>query len=333
MAIKRKGPSSFWRHRPVLVTGGAGFIGYALATKLAAIGARVFVLDIKSSLPPFAVAKKDMRKKITYIRGSVTSKKTVTRILRLKRIQTIFHLAAESIVHRAHKDPQVALETNIKGTWVLLESAREVGVSEILVASSDKAYGSHDKLPYQEHAALQGLHPYDCSKSCADLIAQMYAHAFEVPVGVVRSGNVYGPGDTNWSRLISDAFRSIARGATLNIRSDGTYKRDYVYVDDAVDAYMTLATRLVKDQLHGEAFNFGNNRPLRVTDVLKEIIRVAPKLKYKILNTAHSEIKHQYLDSTKARRLLSWRAHTTIREGLQKTGAWYAEYLSHSRKA
>ena len=185
MALKR--PARFWVRRRVLVTGGAGFIGYALATKLAEVGARVFVLDIKSSLPPFALAKKDMRKKITYIRGSVTSKKMVTRILRQKRIQTIFHLAAESIVHRAHTDPHVALETNIKGTWVLLESAREVGVSEILVASSDKAYGSHDKLPYQEHAALQGLHPYDCSKSCADLIAQMYAHAFQLPVGVVRS--------------------------------------------------------------------------------------------------------------------------------------------------
>ncbi|MDP3645530.1 MAG: SDR family NAD(P)-dependent oxidoreductase [bacterium] len=322
-----KSEFTFWKGRNVLVTGGAGFIGYALATKLAAWGARVCVLDIKPSLPTHAISPHGMRKKITYIRGSVTSKKTVTGILRKKRVQTIFHLAAESIVGRAQRDPHICLEANIKGTWVLLECARAVGVSEILVASSDKAYGSHDELPYQEHAALKGLHPYDCSKSCADLIAQMYAHTFMLPVGIVRSGNVYGSGDTNWSRLIPDAFRSASRGTTLDIRSDGTFKRDYVYIDDAVDAYMTLATRVVKDRLHGEAFNFGNNKPLRVTDVLKELSRVAPKLKYEILNTAKKEIQHQYLDSSKARRLLSWRARTSFREGLQKAAAWYTAYF------
>ena len=271
-----------------------------------------------------------MRKKITYIRGNVVSKKIVTRVLKQKRIQTIFHLAAESIVDRAHGDPHAALETNIKGTWTLLECARQLGVSEILVASSDKAYGSHDKLPYQEHAPLKGLHPYDCSKSCADLIAQMYAHAFTLPVAIVRSGNVYGPGDTNWSRLVPDAFRSVSRGTTLNIRSDGTYKRDYVYIDDAVSAYITLAERIAKFKLHGEAFNFGNDRPLRVMDALAHIRRVAPGLKHRISNTARSEIRDQYLDSRKARRVLMWRPRTSIREGFRKAGEWYAAYFSNT---
>jgi CDP-glucose 4,6-dehydratase len=239
MAVK--GTSKFWKGRRVLVTGGAGFIGYALATKLAEDGARVCVLDIKSSLPAHAVTARDMRKKITFVRGSVTSKKTVVSVLKRYKIQTIFDLAAEAIVDRAHADPSTALETNIKGTWVLFEAARALGVSEIVKASSDKAYGSHDKLPYKEDAALKGVHPYDCSKSCADLIAQMYAHTFAMPVVIARCGNVYGPGDTNWSRLIPDAFRSAASGATLEIRSDGTFKRDYVYVWDAVNAYMTLA--------------------------------------------------------------------------------------------
>ena len=319
----------FWKGRKVLVTGGAGFIGYALATKLAAAGARVFVLDIKKSLPPFPLGDTDVRKKITYIRGDVTSNVTVGKVLEQKRIKTVFHLAAEAIVERAHKNTVCALETNVLGTWTVLESARYTRhLGEVIVASSDKAYGSHDKLPYQEHASLKGLHPYDCSKSCADLVAQMYGKTHALPVAVVRCGNVYGPGDTNWSRLIPDAFRCIATGSTLKIRSDGTFKRDYVYIDDAVSAYMTLAEHVVKNRLSGEAFNFGNNKPLRVIDVLRDISRVAPQLKFKILNTAHSEIKHQYLDSSKAHRVLSWRARVGIREGLNKPCEWYAEYFS-----
>ena len=325
MALTRT--KRFWKRRRVLVTGGAGFIGYALATRLAAAGAAVYVLDIKPSLPDFEL-EKGARKKITYIRGSVTSKKTLDRILRQKRIQTVFHLAAEAIVKRAQQNPVHAFEVNARGTWVLLESARHArSVREIVVASSDKAYGSHDKLPYRESAALQGLNPYDCSKSCTDLVAQMYAHAFRMRVAVLRCGNVYGPGDTNWSRLIPDAHRCASRGHVLDIRSDGTFKRDYIYIDNIVDAYMTLAEGLVKKGLSGEAFNIGNNKPLRVTDVLKELSRVLPQLKFKIRNTARNEIKDQYLDSSKARRILAWRARTPTREGFRKTCDWYTAYF------
>lgn len=326
-------PAGFWKHRRVLVTGGAGFIGYALATRLAESGAKVYVLDIKPSLPTFEL-ERGARKKISFIRGSVLSKPTVARILRERRIQTVFHLAAEAIVMRAHENTESALETNIKGTWVLLECARKArNIREIVVASSDKAYGSHDKLPYLEDAALQGLNPYDCSKSCTDLIAQMYGKAFGLPVTVARCGNVYGPGDTNWSRLIPDALRTVFRGTRLNIRSDGTYKRDYIFIDDVVDAYMTLGKYVGKKKLSGEAFNFGNNKPLRVMDVLKEISGVSPKFTYRILNTARNEIHDQYLDARKARRILKWRPRTSPHEGFHKTHAWYARYFATHQKA
>lgn len=320
---------SFWKGRRVLVTGGAGFIGYALATRLAELGARVSVLDIKPSLPSFALADEKTRGKINYIRGSVTSKKALDRVLKKNRIQTILHLAAEAIVGRANKDPERTLRTNILGTWTLLESARgSRGITEIVVASSDKAYGSHEKLPYRETSALQGLNPYDCSKSGTDLVAQMYARSFGMPITIARCGNVYGPGDTNWSRLIPDAFRSALKDRILDIRSDGTFKRDYIYIDDIVDAYIVLAERTVKKGVTGEAFNFGNNKPLKVVDVLKEVSRVAPPLRYRILDTARNEIKNQYLDASKARRVLGWRAKTSFRDGIDKTAPWYKELLA-----
>ena len=330
MAVKRKHRASHWRGRSVLVTGGAGFIGYALATKLAQDGARVYVLDIKPGLPEFSLGKEDVRNKITYIRGSVTSKKTLDSILKQKEIQTIFHLAAEAIVGRALKNPERALEANIKGTWMLLESARTASsIHEIVVASSDKAYGSHARLPYKEDTALQGLNPYDCSKSCTDLVAQMYARTYGMPIAVARCGNVYGPGDTNWSRLIPDALRSTSRGRVLDIRSDGTFKRDYIYVDDVVDAYMTLAEHVERDSLSGEAFNFGNNKPLKVSDILKELSRSTPHLEFQILNTAQNEIQDQYLDSRKAGRVLRWKSKVLVRDGLQRTVAWYSSFLTN----
>lgn len=320
--------SSFWRSRPVLVTGGAGFIGYALATRLGELGARVVVLDIKKGLPPFTLGQRDMRRRITYVRGSVTSKKTIDGLLKRYRIRSVFHLAAEAIVSRAFAQPARALDTNARGTWVLLECIRHASsASEVVVASSDKAYGSHARLPYREEAPLQGSNPYDVSKSATDLIAQMYAHAYGMPIAVARCGNVYGPGDMHWSRLIPDALRSVARGRTLGIRSDGTFKRDYNYVDDIVDAYLILAQRLVKDDLQGEAFNFGEGKPRKVLEILRELSRVAPSLQYKILNTVQGEIHDQYLDSSKARRQLRWRHRVSMRDGLKRTATWYAQYF------
>ncbi|MBI4093794.1 SDR family NAD(P)-dependent oxidoreductase [Candidatus Kaiserbacteria bacterium] len=317
----------FWKNRSVLVTGGAGFIGYALSSRLTKLGAHVTVLDVKSSLPRFSLGSLDARKKISYIRGSVTSKKTVDRVLKQKKIKTIFHLAAEAIVKRANEHPARTLEANAKGTWILLEAARNArSVCEIVVASSDKAYGAHDRLPYREGAALRGLNPYDCSKSCTDLIAQMYAHAFHLPVTIARCGNVYGPGDTHWTRLVPDAFRSAAANRVLDIRSDGTFRRDWIYIDDIVEAYLVLG-RETREHI-GEAFNFGNNKPLSVLQVLSHIQKVAPSLRYEILDIAKNEIRNQYLDSRKAARALRWKARVSFKGGIEKTAAWYNTYFS-----
>lgn len=317
--------SAFWRRRSVLVTGGAGFIGYALAKRLAVLGAHVAVLDTKSSLPT-EPGGSTPRSRISYTRGSVTSRKTLEGILKRKKIKTIFHLAAEAIVKHANMHPIRTLEQNVRGTWVLLEAARKNGsVEEIVVASSDKAYGAHDKLPYQEHAALQGLNPYDCSKSCTDLIAQMFAHTFHLPVSIARCGNVYGPGDMHWTRLIPDIFRSAARGRTLDIRSDGTFRRDWIYIDDIVEAYLILGS---KTRAHsGEAFNFGANKPLSVLQVLTQAKKVVPHMRYRILDIAHNEIRHQYLDSEKAMRVLRWRPQVSFSDGIQKTAPWYNAYF------
>ncbi len=316
----------FWKNRAVLVTGGTGFIGYALSLKLAEIGAKVTVLDVKA-LPRFPHGSLTSRKNIAFVRGSIVSSRTVERVLKTKKIKTIFHLAAEAIVKRANEHPVRTLEANARGTWVLLEAARKYGkVEEIIVASSDKAYGVHDTLPYREDAALQGLNPYDCSKSCTDLIAQMYAHAFHLPVTIARCGNVYGPGDTHWTRLVPDAFRSAAKSRVLLIRSDGTFRRDWIYIDDIVDAYLVLGEQGRRHA--GEAFNFGNNRPLSVKQILSQIQKVAPTLRFKILNIAKNEIRHQYLDSRKAMSVLHWRARVSIEEGIRRAGAWYNAFFS-----
>jgi len=322
----------FWNNRRVLVTGGAGFIGYALAVRLRDRGARVSVLDIKNALPSYATPF-DTRT-LWYVRGSVTSRKTVTALLKRRRIQSIFHLAAEVIVGQALRNPAVALDANIRGTWVLLECVRAYpNVTEVVVASSDKAYGSHARLPYREDTALAGLHPYDCSKSCTDLIAQMYAKIYKLPIAVARCGNVYGGGDLNWSRLIPSAFRSLEIGTSLQMRSDGTHIRDYVYVDDIVDAYCVLAQQIRRKRLSGEAFNFGTNDPLSVRDVLQMIGRVAgTAVPFRMLNTARHEIHAQYLDSRKARRVLGWRPKTPRTHGLKKTAQWYANFLNRPER-
>ena len=317
----------FWNERRVLVTGGAGFIGYALAVHLRNRGAEVAVLDIKKALPSYATPAD--KHTLLYVRGSVTSRQTVALLLKRRRIQTIFHLAAEAIVGRALRDPRAALDTNIRGTWVLLECARtHPNVAEVVVASSDKAYGSHARLPYREDAELTGLSPYDCSKSCTDLIAQMYAGTYGLPIAVARCGNVYGGGDLNWSRLIPDAFRSLESGKELQIRSDGTHTRDYVYVDDIIDAYRILAQNIRQKKLSGEAFNFGTNEPLSVRDVLDMIAHATGRsVPHVIANTTSHEILSQYLDSQKARRVLGWRPNVQRAVGFKKTANWYADFF------
>ena len=328
MALRKK---AFWKKRNVLVTGGSGFLGYRLSEALSQQGARVTVLDIKP-LPVFPNQKQT--RNIRYVRGSVTDAKKLKKIFSDGKFKTVFHLAAEAIESRSYATPLESLDTNIRGTWEVLEMARNTGrVSEIVVASSDKAYGEHEHLPYREEFALHGMTPYACSKSCTDLIAMMYATAYALPTAIARCGNIYGGGDKNASRLIPDALAALYNNRTFRVRSDGTFMRDYVYIDDIVSAYLLLAEKLVSQNLAGSAFNFGNNNPLSVLNVLamldKKSIR---KLTIQIDNNTHREIKNQYLDASRAKKVLGWSAATSHEKGFAQTAKWYANYFAHGGK-
>ncbi len=324
MAINRR----FWRGRSVLITGFEGFLGSNLTRALIHCGAKVIGLDIKTGRKETILTAANYRK-MTVIKGSVANYRLLENILTRENINIIFHLAAEAIVGRCHNNPQRAFSVNIKGTWNLLEACRNTKtVKLIVIASSDKAYGSHKKLPYTEDTPLIGNHPYDVSKSCADLIAYTYFHTYGLPVAVTRCGNIYGPGDFNFSRIIPDALQCIKNNKILLIRSDGRFVRDYVYVDDIVEGYILLAEKFGVRQLAGQAFNFSIENPITVLELLKQIDKVGVqygKLKYKILNAAKYEIKKQYLSSAKARNILGWKPKYTLNQGLQKTIRWYLD--------
>jgi CDP-glucose 4,6-dehydratase len=269
--------------------------------------------------------------RISVVYGPLQDYDLLERALNEYEIDVVFHLAAQTLVGIANRSPLSTFDTNIRGTWLLLEAARRVStVKSIVVASSDKAYGIHETLPYDETFALQGAYPYDVSKSCADLIAASYAATYGVPVAITRCGNFYGGGDLNFNRVVPGTIRSVLRGERPLIRSDGTLTRDYIYIEDAVHAYMTLAEHLRLDsELNGEAFNFSAENPLSVTDVVGAVIREMDRgdLQPIILNEASNEIPHQYLSSEKARRLLGWSPTFTLQEGLRRTIAWYREFF------
>ena len=321
----------FWAGKNVLITGFKGFLGSNLTKALIPSGAKIFGLDIKIRRRDTLFAPDDY-KRLSVIKGSVADYKLVEKIIRKNKINVVFHLAAEAIVGKCHNSPLCAFSTNIKGTWNILEACRNTkNIEAIIVASSDKAYGAHKKLPYTEKAALQGNHPYDVSKSCADLIANTYAHTYDLPVCVTRCGNIFGPGDFNFSRLIPDAMRCMFQGRTLQVRSDGKFVRDFVYVDDIVDGYLRIAELLKKKKLSGVSFNLSNECPLTVIELLRKINKLNlynNRLNYKILNVAKYEIKKQYLSSAKARRILSWKPTCSLCGGLRKTAEWYFSYFS-----
>jgi len=315
---------SFWKNRRVLVTGYEGFLGSHLVKSLVESGAIVTGLDIKIGRKETILTPETI-KKVRVIKGSVENYALLLKLIKRNKIEYVFHLAATSLVGRAHQLPLKAFSTNIKGTWNVLESCRNSkGIKGVIIASSDKAYGIHNKLPYREDAALCGSHPYDASKSCADLLAYTYFNTYGLPVCVTRCGNIYGAGDFNFSRIIPDAARCAVTGETLNIRSNGKFTRDYIYVDDIVTGYLMLAEKLVKLSLAGEAFNFSEEKPVNVLSLAKKIFRVAgAKERYKILNSARFEIPHQYLSSVKARRVLGWKPRIRLESGLKKTVNWY----------
>jgi CDP-glucose 4,6-dehydratase len=322
--------SKFWKNKKVLITGFEGFLGSNLSKALVLSGARLFGLDIKVGRKETILNELDYNK-ISVIKGSVTNFKLIERLIKKDKINVVFHLAAEATVGKCQDYPLKTFSVNIQGTWNILEACRySKDVQSIIIASSDKAYGAHKNLPYREDLPLQGSHPYDVSKSCADLIANTYAHTYGLPVAITRCGNIYGPGDFNFSRLIPDAMRSLALNKRLGIRSDGNFVRDYVYVDDIVNGYLRLAELLKKQELSGEAFNLSNERPITVLELLQKIKQLnlcGHQLEYRILNIAKYEIRKQYLSSTKARRILGWKPTYNLAQGLSKTADWYFSYF------
>jgi CDP-glucose 4,6-dehydratase len=261
----------------------------------------------------------------------VTDYELVERALNEYEIDTVFHLAAQTIVSIANRAPLSTFETNVKGTWTVLEaSRRSPRIQSVIVASSDKAYGPPKELPYTEESALRGCHPYDVSKVCADRIAHAYAVTYDLPIAITRCANLYGGGDLNWSRLVPGTIRSVIRGERPLIRSDGTLLRDYLYVKDAAAAYLKLAESIKASGVMGEAFNFGVDDPKTVMDVVQAIIDVSeePTMEPIILGEVKNEIRDQYLDSTKAKQVLGWTPRYSLKEGLGETMAWYTDYLS-----
>lgn len=320
----------FWKDKHVLITGFEGFLGSNLAKKLVTSGAGIVGLDIIVKRKGTILTIDDYRQ-ISVIKGSVADYPLVKKIIRDHKINVVFHLAAEAIVGKSYSNPLWTFSTNVEGTWNILEACRNSkAVQSIIIASSDKAYGAHKDLPYKENTPLKGNHPYDVSKSCADLIASTYAHTYNLPVCVTRCGNIYGPGDFNFSRLIPDAMRCLLKGKTLQVRSDGKFARDYVYVDDIAGGYLRIAELFRKKELLGESFNLSNECPLTVIGLLQKINKLnlcASKLAYRVLNVAKYEIKKQYLSSAKARRVLGWSPEYNLERGLKKTIEWYREHL------
>ncbi len=326
MSAKKK--NSHWHDRPVFVTGATGLLGGWLVRRLVEEGASVTAL-VRDWVPRSTLLTADWLKKVTIVRGDVRDQVVLERSLGEYEIDTVFHLAAQTIVGVANRNPVSTLDTNIRGTWALLEAARRSPLTKaVIIASSDKAYGDHEELPYDEDAALQGEHPYDVSKSCADLIAKMYAVTFGVPVAITRCGNFYGGGDLNWNRLIPGTIRSALKNERPVIRSDGTLIRDYFYVEDGAAAYMQLAQALhARPELRGEAFNFSNELQVDVLTLAQKILeRMKSPLEPDVRAEARNEIQHQWLSAAKARRMLGWAPQFTLDEGLDRTIAWYRDF-------
>jgi CDP-glucose 4,6-dehydratase len=314
----------FWRDKNVFITGCTGLVGSWLTMALAECGANVVGL-IRDWVPHSNLNWAGFTQKIATVRGDVIDYALVERALAEYEIEVVFHLAAQTIVTIANRSPFSTFETNIKGTWTLLEACRRSPtVKRVVVASSDKAYGDQPDLPYSESAPLQGRHPYDVSKSCADLIAQAYGATYGSPVAVTRCGNIYGGGDLNWSRVVPGTMKSVLRGEPPVIRSDGRLTRDYLYVDD-----MLLAEKLDDPALYGQAFNFGLDDPKSVVEIVQEIIAISdyPDLEPIIHNQASNEIERQYLSSEKVGPVLGWKPRYTLQEGLRRTMAWYRLFL------
>ena len=319
----------FWLDRPTFVTGGTGLVGSWLVRRLVGAGADVVCL-VRDWVPQSELVRTRWIERVKVVRGDIRDRELLERTLGKYEIDTVIHLAAQTIVTIANRNPLSTFETNVAGTWNLMEACRRSPkVKQVVVASSDKAYGDQEKLPYAENTPLQGQHPYDVSKSAADLIAHSYAISFETPVVITRCGNFYGGGDLNWNRIVPGTIRSVLRGQPPVIRSDGQFVRDYFYVEDGAAVYMLLAEQLANHpEYRGEAFNFSYGSQVTVLALVQRILkRMKVDLQPVILNGASNEIRKQTLNADKAHQKLGWRPLFNLDEGLDRTIAWYREFL------
>jgi CDP-glucose 4,6-dehydratase len=323
----------FWQDRRVFVTGGTGLVGSWTVRALLERGAHVVGL-VRDGVHGSELVRAGLVDRIDVVRGDVADQPLLERALAEYEIQTVIHLAAQTIVGIANRSPLSTFETNIKGTWCLLEAARRCGYNpQIVVASSDKAYGEQAQLPYTEDAPLQGRHPYDASKSCTDILALTYHHTYRLPVCVTRCGNFFGGGDLNWNRIVPGTIRSVLRGQRPVIRSDGTFVRDYFYVKDGAAAYLHLAECMARrPEVVGHAFNFSTEIQVTALEMVQRLLRLmGSPLLPDVRGEATNEIKHQYLSAEKARRMLDWRPRYSLDGALAETIAWYEQHLGAGR--
>jgi len=322
--------TNFWKLRNIFITGCTGFLGCRLCEHLLHHGAHVVGL-VRDITPESNFYRLGLQNKITTVHGEVENYFLLERILNEYEIDTVFHLAAQTIVKIANQNPCSTFSANIQGTWNILEACRrnEPNVKRIVVASSDKAYGQQKQLPYTEQSELRGTHPYDVSKSCADLICYTYYATYGLPVCVTRCGNFYGGGDLNFNRIFPGTIRSVLYNEPVIIRSDGSPIRDYIYIKDAVNAYCTLAENIGQLHLQGEAFNFSSGNLLTVTDIARKILELMGKKDYpvQINNNARGEIQDQYLSIEKARQILKWKPLYSLDESISETIDWYKAYF------
>ena len=325
--------AGFWRDSPTFVTGGSGLVGSWLLRRLIAEQAEVVCL-VRDWVPQSEMVRSGMFDSVKVVRGDVCDLALLERALGEYEIDTVLHLAAQTTVPVANRNPISTFQSNVGGTWAVLEACRRSPtVKQIVLASSDKAYGSHTDLPYVETTPLVGRTPYDVSKSSADLIAQAYAATYRTPVAITRCGNFYGGGDLNWNRIVPGTIRSVLLGEPPVIRSDGQFIRDYFFVEDGAAAYMLLAERLAMDpSLGGQAFNFSNEEAITVFDLVERILRAmgATNLVPQVLNQASNEIREQRLSSAKARRVLGWKPVFSLDQGLARTIDWYRAFFAEA---
>jgi len=321
--------TGYWEGRRVFVTGCSGLLGSWLTRELRGRGAQVVGL-VRDWVPSARLLVDGTADEITLVRGDIEDPALLERALSEYEIQDVFHLAAQAIVGIANRNPLPTFKSNIAGSWNVFDACRRVAsVRAVVVASSDKAYGTPETLPYDEGMPLNGRHPYDVSKSCADLLAQTYHATYGLPVCITRCGNFFGGGDLNFSRIVPGTIRSVLTGKPPVIRSDGTMVRDYIYVRDVVDAYLTLAERMQDPSVHGEAFNFSTESRLSVLELTRRILEVMnrPELEPIVLGEANHEIHSQYLSAAKARARLGWAPRYSLEESIAETTDWYSSFF------